>query len=151
MINLTKEDFTILKEYEKTFHQAVYSDFLRVVDFSILSKIMKIYTKYTGDNNINLSCSSCILKYIKKMGVIYFNNKIEFVNKEREIIGKVDSYYVEQLDEMREVLQKNKRKPTEDEKIKDEKDGKEETTIKNKGGRPKGTTTIKKTRTTKGK
>ena len=91
MIQLTKEDFLKLKEYEKLLHQVVYNDFLRVVDYNIINNIVVIYKKYTNDNNLNLSCNNCILKLIKKIGMIYFNNKIEFINDEREKTGKIES------------------------------------------------------------
>ena len=74
-----KEDLNKLNKYESYFKTAINSDYCRALwkdDFDILTTI---YKKWTGEEIItNMNCNTCKLKFMKKLGKLYFKYKEEY-------------------------------------------------------------------------
>ena len=73
MKELTKEQYEILKKYERNLKTAVYSDYSRNMMTKDLKTILGIYDDVTEiPHSISFSCGSCQLGLLKRIGKIYF-------------------------------------------------------------------------------
>lgn len=62
-----------LKEYEADMITSLFHSYSRQIPTSALMEIDRIYTEETGNVlSTNFSCSNCILKLLKRVGVVYF-------------------------------------------------------------------------------
>lgn len=81
------KDLKILSEYESFFYTAVNSDYVRALwksDFEILIPIYEKWTNTKADVNVN-GCGTCKLKFMKKLGTLYFQKKEQLNNKEKNV------------------------------------------------------------------
>lgn len=77
-----KEELDKLEKYESFFRTAISSDYCRALwkdDFDVL---IPIYKKWTGEEMVsNMNCGACKLKFMKKLGKLYFKYKEEYGTK----------------------------------------------------------------------
>lgn len=67
-----------LKDFEPDFITAIFHSYTRQIPTSTLMEIDRIYTEESGKSlRTNFSCSGCILKLIKQMGILYFKENID--------------------------------------------------------------------------
>lgn len=67
-----------LKDFEPDFITAIFHSYSRQIPTSTLMEIDRIYTEESGKSlRTNFSCSGCILKLIKQMGILYFKENID--------------------------------------------------------------------------
>lgn len=98
--SFTKEELGFLSEYESRFKTASELGFIRNLEPRYLLKIKKIYEDATGTNeSVNMTCSHCVLTFIKKVGLKYFKDKEEYVDKAAEVVNALDEVFNEVPDE----------------------------------------------------
>lgn len=72
-----KEQLQQLYPAEVHFTNAVKSNILRNCQRSMVEKVRVVYESATGEKvRQNWSCSACTLKFMKKVGQIYFRDKL---------------------------------------------------------------------------
>lgn len=80
---MKKQNIKYLKEYEPDFITAMFHSYTRQIPTSTLMEIDRIYTEETGKSlRTNFSCSGCILKLIKQMGILYFKENTDRLPEE---------------------------------------------------------------------
>lgn len=72
-----------LKDFEPDFITAMFHSYTRQIPTSTLMEIDRIYIEETGKTlKTNFSCSGCILKLIKQMGILYFKENTDRLPEE---------------------------------------------------------------------
>ena len=73
---MTDEQFNILAQYEHNYETALKANYSRYPGREGVDQMFNTYRDITGSrNNINRSCSVCILNLVKKVGKLYFEEK----------------------------------------------------------------------------
>lgn len=120
-MKLTKEQFEVLKPYEKQLHTAYYGGFVRNVSSLLVGKVEEISREVTGNPRFRIKkgCPACILDAIVKIAPYYFEVKEVYTRVEE--VSEVDK------DEVLELVEEDVKETT-----------KEEVGVKRSTGRPKG-------------
>lgn len=72
-MELLENEIDILKKYEDRLRTAYYSDYSRNVPSTDLNTLRNIYNKVMCTNyQFNMSCSTCQLNFLKRLGKWYF-------------------------------------------------------------------------------
>ena len=104
---LEENDFNALQHMEKTFHDAVYSGFMRIASTSDIDFLRSIWPKYNNDLSVVRGrCDSCTLHVVTFIGQLYFRTK-GLMNQNKEIPCKQEKSQQNAL----EVLELPKPKP----------------------------------------
>lgn len=75
---MKKQNVKYLKNYEQDMITSLFHSYCRQIPTSTLMEIDRIYTEETGKTlKTNFSCSSCILKMMKQMAIVYFKDNID--------------------------------------------------------------------------
>lgn len=74
MRKFTKEQFEVLKQFERHFDTALNSGYVRGLN----TDHMRILEQTTGEKCSNMSCSHCVLTYFRQLGQRYFYTKEQF-------------------------------------------------------------------------
>lgn len=75
---MKKQNVKYLKNYEQDMITSLFHSYCRQIPTSTLMEIDRIYTESTGKTlKTNFSCSSCILKMMKQMAIVYFKENID--------------------------------------------------------------------------
>lgn len=91
---ISQEDMNVLKEFEKTFDDAVNRDFARNLGMRTYRALNDVYEHITGGRYKanGWGCPSCNFKFVKRLGQMYFDElkrlAEETVEKPVEIIEK---------------------------------------------------------------
>lgn len=65
-----------LSRWESNFHSAVYSDYSRPLGKNEIDFMRDLYKEAQGDDvRVNISCSKCVLDFLKRMGSWYYQSK----------------------------------------------------------------------------
>lgn len=76
--HMKKQNVKYLKNYEQDMITSLFHSYCRQIPTSTLMEIDRIYTESTGKTlKTNFSCSSCILKMMKQMAIVYFKENID--------------------------------------------------------------------------
>ena len=90
-MQLADNEIYIIEKYEDRMRTAVFSGYSRGVIISDLEKLRQIYNKVKGiDYNLNKTCASCQLTFLKLLGRWWFENKervYEEMDSERAVSG----------------------------------------------------------------
>jgi hypothetical protein len=82
---MKQEDFEYLAQFESRFVTATKSSYARVLQKKDVERIRDIYSEIIGQTyNMNVGCSSCILKLLQKISPYYFEFKNGQHRKEEE-------------------------------------------------------------------
>ena len=82
---MDREIFNELKQYEKTFENAVYADFIRLTNNAVKADLARLHKAHFGnDGNIIGGCNRCVLNCIKNLGKAYFKEKAVIEMEERK-------------------------------------------------------------------
>ena len=82
-LRLTDDEFKYLQEWDYRFFQAVNADYVSVPTPSAIREIHRMWCRIIGrQETIRESCYHCILRLMKDMGKVYFEEKAE---RERRI------------------------------------------------------------------
>ena len=81
-MRLTQEQFKTLSHYETQLRTAVKARWARFPGTPAMRTIHKIHNEvFKKMTVLNTSCSSCILRLLTEIGVIYFEDKAEMENR----------------------------------------------------------------------
>lgn len=62
-----------LAQYERNLRTATYSDYTRAMGGAALLRMKAIFDRATGGNyRLHVNCASCVLRFLKDVGAIYF-------------------------------------------------------------------------------
>lgn len=82
---MTKKDYKFLSQYEDRFYTATRSSFCRNLSRTVLEEMNRIYENETGKpHQMNFSCGNCQLDLVKRLGVIFYQEKEKQENKENK-------------------------------------------------------------------
>ena len=85
-MTLTKEQYEILKKYDKSLFTAVYCKFVRTSGKSEIAEVVEIYKSvFNLDKGIVGACQHCLYEAYKKLGTVYFNYKKELEDKNKAV------------------------------------------------------------------
>ena len=71
---LTADEYAFLQKYDVNLNSAFKSNYCRSIPKDDLLKMKEIYDRVTHtDYRLNTSCSTCILKLIRKLAPFYFS------------------------------------------------------------------------------
>lgn len=87
MKNFDKNDYEMVKKYEKDFSRAINSRYCTGLTNEELNVVGEIYKKCLK-RQVNLSCGGCILQMMTSVGRLYFSFKTEFDKKKTKRNGK---------------------------------------------------------------
>ena len=88
-MQLTDNEIDIIKRYEDRLRTAVFQDYSRGVISSDLERLRLIYNKVKGiDYNLNKTCASCQLTFLKLLGRWWFAYKEEVLDKEPDKVSE---------------------------------------------------------------
>lgn len=79
-----KDDYELVKSYEKDFTRAIESRYCTGLLKEELEVIQRIYAE-TLNRQANLSCGGCVLQMMTSVGRLYFNYK-----KQQEMMKKAE-------------------------------------------------------------
>jgi hypothetical protein len=93
---MKQEDFEYLAQFESRFVTATQSSYARGLQKKDVERIRDIYSEIIGQTyNMNVGCSSCILKLLQKISPYYFefkNGKAEKKSRKTDQVeGNPDS------------------------------------------------------------
>lgn len=75
-MNLTKENYDLLKSCEDKLYTAVYCQFVRITDRDQLKTLDEVYRNvFHTDKGIIGGCQHCLYEGCKKLGKLYFEDK----------------------------------------------------------------------------
>lgn len=75
-MNLTKENYDLLKTCEDKLYTAVYCQFVRISDRNQLKTIDEVYkSTFHTDKGVIGGCQHCLYEGCKKLGKLYFEDK----------------------------------------------------------------------------
>ena len=90
-MNFTKEQFEILKQYDKSFYTACYCKFVRTSGRQEIDNVDAIYKKvFNSTKGIAGGCNHCIYEAYKKLGKLYFEDKAKYEEKAKETPKEAD-------------------------------------------------------------
>ena len=82
---MTKQEYLYLKTYSDRFYTATRSSFCRSLSRTVLEEMNRIYESETGKTHqINYNCGQCQLDLVKRLGIIFYQEKEKRENKEKE-------------------------------------------------------------------
>lgn len=85
MSKLTKEQYEILKKYERHLRRGYYGDYTYGLYQNDFDELLKIYKSLGGCERLKYSCNVCVLRLTKFLGKLYF----EWTPDENPISEKV--------------------------------------------------------------
>ena len=83
MRKFNKDDYELVKSYEKDFTRAIESRFCTGLLKEELEVVSRVY-KETLSRQANLSCGACVLQMMTSVGRLYFAYKKETADDEEE-------------------------------------------------------------------
>lgn len=94
-MNFTKEQREILKQYEDRLNTAYNLNYVRGLTYKASDAILGVWREVKGkDENVNFSCSHCVLSFMKKVGKMYFEDLAE-IAKANEMVKVLDEVMAE--------------------------------------------------------
>ena len=72
---MTKEEIEYLSKFERNYYTALHSNYTSAIWNDDLNAMLNIYKKYKGDYNLCKHCSASILAFVKKVGLMYEEEK----------------------------------------------------------------------------
>lgn len=84
MRKFTKDDYDLVKKYEKDFTRAIESRYCTGLLKEELEVVSKVYIA-TLNRQANLSCGGCVLQMMTSVGRLYFAYKKEAAAAEEEL------------------------------------------------------------------
>ena len=82
---MNTKDYKYLTQFEDRFYTATRSSFCRNLSRTVLEEFLAIYERETGKTHqMNYSCGNCQLDLVKKLGIIFYQEKEKRENKEKE-------------------------------------------------------------------
>lgn len=79
---MTKEEIQYLSQFERNYYTALNSNYTSAIWNDDLNEMLKIYKKYKGDYNLCKHCSASILAFVKKVGLMYEEEKNKITKEE---------------------------------------------------------------------
>ena len=79
---MTKEEIEYLSKYERNNYTKLNRKYTRAIWNDDLNAMLKIYKKYKGDYNLCKHCSASILAFVKKVGLMYEEEKNKIAKEE---------------------------------------------------------------------
>lgn len=79
---MTKEELQYLSKFERNYYTALHSNYTSAIWGDDLSAMLKIYKKYKGDYTLCPHCSASILAFVKKVGLMYEEEKNKIAKEE---------------------------------------------------------------------
>ena len=96
MRSFTKEELDKLKEFEDRFRSAIDSRYVRNIHPNLLASIKTIYDEASGENyNLNAGCSYCVLTFMSKVGVKYFQDLDKYKENAAKLVEALDDVFGE--------------------------------------------------------
>lgn len=75
-MNLSKEDYDVVKQFDSILHTACYCNFVRITKREDAVELDKIYKKvFHTDRGLLGGCNHCVYEACKKLGKLYFEDK----------------------------------------------------------------------------
>lgn len=82
---MNTKDYKYCLQYEDRFYTATRSNFCRNLSRTVLEELNAIYERETGKTHqINYSCGNCQLDLVKKLGIIFYQEKERRETKEKK-------------------------------------------------------------------
>ncbi len=107
----SKDDYELVKAYEKDFTRAINSRYATGLLTEELEAVQKVYNE-TLNRQANLSCGGCILQMMTSVGRLYFHYKKTVVEAEQKLL--------EELKAKNESKPKRKRVKKDEVKVEDQ-------------------------------
>ena len=79
---MTKEEIEYLSKFERNYYTALHSNYTSANWNDDLNATLNMYKKYKGDYNLCKHCSASILAFIKKVGLMYEEEKNKIAKEE---------------------------------------------------------------------
>ena len=79
---MTKEEIQYLSKFERNYYTALNSNYTSAIWNDDLNEMLKIYKKYKCDYNLCKHCSASILAFVKKVGLMYEEEKNKITKEE---------------------------------------------------------------------
>ena len=105
-----KNDYDLVKDYERDFTRAINSRYATGLMTDELDAIQKVYNE-TLNRQANLSCGTCVLQMMTSVGRLYFHYKKTVVEAEQKLL--------EELKAKNETKPKRKRVKKDEDKVED--------------------------------
>lgn len=91
-LRLTDDEFRYLQEWDYRFHQAVDADYVSMPNPSAIREIHRMWCRIIGRQEIlRESCYHCVLRLMKDMGRVYYEEKAERERRAANIKAKEES------------------------------------------------------------
>lgn len=81
---MTQEEFEFLSRFEKNYNTALNSNYTSAIWSADLNTMLAIYKKYKGNYTLCMHCTSSILAFVKKVGLMYLDEKNKLVKEETD-------------------------------------------------------------------
>lgn len=79
---MTKEELQYLSKFERNYYTALHSNYTSAIWSDDLNEMLKIYKKYKGNYTLCTHCSASILAFVKKVGLMYEEEKNKIAKEE---------------------------------------------------------------------
>lgn len=109
MKQLSKEQYDVLKKYEKHLRRGHYGSYTYGLFQKDFDELLKIYKELGGNERIQYNCNVCVLRLTKSLGKLYFEYQPVEELKVTEVTNQTEDEVEEKI-EKPETKKKGRKK-----------------------------------------
>lgn len=106
MKQLSKEQYDVLKKYEKHLRRGHYGNYTYGLFQKDFDELLKIYKELGGNERIQYNCNVCVLRLTKSLGKLYF----EYKPVEEHKVTEVTKTTEDEVEDKPETKKKGRKK-----------------------------------------
>lgn len=105
MKQLTKEQYEVLKKYEKHLRRGYKGNYIYGLFQKDFNELLKMYNELGGNERIQYNCNVCVLRLTKSLGKLYFEYQPEVTE-----VTEVTKTTEDEVEEKPETKKKGRKK-----------------------------------------